>query len=276
MVHGRKHKKGRLAAFLFIALLGAMSCASPEPFETPSRSSSMAVWQPAIGASWQWQLTDLPVDQSVEADVYDIDLFDTDARTVKALHAQGRKVICYINAGGWEDWRPDAQEFPGAVIGEPLDGWPGERWLDIRQIGVLAPLMEARLDLCRTKGFDAVEPDNIDGYLNDTGFPLTGDDQLLYNVWLAEAAHQRGLSIGLKNDTEQIADLLPYFDWALNEQCFEYEECEDLVPFIAAGKAVFHVEYEVSTAEFCTLTRELGYSSMRKTWDLDAWRDPCK
>ena len=44
--------------------------------------------------------------------------------------------------------------------------------MDIRRIDLLAPVMDARLDQCASKGFDGIEPDNIDGYTNDTGFPL--------------------------------------------------------------------------------------------------------
>ena len=143
--------------------------------------------------------------------MYDIDLFDNDTATVSALHAEGRKVVCYVNAGGWEDWRPDAASFPDELIGENLDDWAGERWLDIRRIDLLAPIMEARMDSCQAKGFDGIEPANIDGFLNDTGFPLSYEDQLEYNIWLADAAHARGLSIGLKNDMEQIPDLLAPF-----------------------------------------------------------------
>ena len=44
-----------------------------------------------------------------------------------------------------------------------------ERWLDVRQIERLAPILTDRLELCRDKGFDAVEPDNLDGYDNETG-----------------------------------------------------------------------------------------------------------
>lgn len=233
------------------------------------------IWQPLIKTSWQWQLNDLPLDQSFAAEMYDIDLFDTDASTVGELHAQGRKVVCYVNAGGWEDWRADADQFPEDVIGANLDGWEGEKWLDIRRIEVLGPIMEARMDSCKAKGFDGIEPDNVDGFLNDTGFPLTYQDQLRYNIWLANTAHERGLSIGLKNDMDQIADLLPYFDWALNEQCFEYDECETVLPFIDAGKPVFNVEYELETGEFCDRAAALGFSSMRKNLSLDAWRKPC-
>ena len=135
-------------------------------------------WQPPPRTSWQWQLGGLSLDPSPEVEMFDIDLFDTDAATVAALQAQGRKVTCYISVGSWENWRPDADQFPASVIGNDYKGWPGEKWLDIRQIDVLAPLMHARLDLCRAKGFDGVEPDNIDIYPEDTGFELTYKDGL--------------------------------------------------------------------------------------------------
>ena len=255
------------------------ACAGPEPtVPTPTSTSpppNVEVWQPELNTSWQWQLKDPPVDQSVDVDMYDIDLFDNDAAIVEALHAQDRRVVCYMNAGGWEDWRSDAGQFPNGVIGANLDDWEGERWLDIRRIDVLGTIIEARMDLCAAKGFDGIEPDNIDGFLNDTGFALTYEDQRLYNIWLANTAHQRGLSIGLKNDMEQITDLLPHFDWALNEQCFEYDECETLLPFIQAVKPVFHVEYELDTGEFCEEANNLNFNSMKKNLNLDAWSEPC-
>ena len=96
------------------------------------------------------------------------------------MHDQGRKVIGYISVGSWEDWRPDKDQFLADVLGKDYEGWPGEKWLDIRQIDRLAPIMLARLDLCKEKGFDAVEPDNIEIHDNDTGFPITYQDQLKY------------------------------------------------------------------------------------------------
>lgn len=243
--------------------------------EAASIISDPDIWRPALRTSWQWQLSDLPVDLSIDVDMYDIDLFENDAEVVAALHASARRVICYINAGGWEEWRPDAGQFPDVVIGKNLNGWPGERWLDIRQIDQLAPIIEARLDMCKDRGFDGVEPDNVDGYLNDTGFPLSYADQLRFNLWLSTEAHERGLSIGLKNDLEQVPDLVEHFDWALNEECFAYDECETLLPFIAAGKAVFHVEYEFDPREFCDQVNALNFNSMRKDWDLGARQAPC-
>jgi hypothetical protein len=238
-------------------------------------------WQPSPGASWQWQLTDLPVDQSFDVDVYDIDMFDNDAGTVVALHVQGRVVICYISAGSWEDWRPDADQFPPEVLGSDYEGWPGEKWLDIRRIDLLAPIMRARFDLCRDKGFDGIEPDNVDGFTNETGFSITYQDQLAYNVWLANEAHARGLSIGLKNDEAQAADLVSHFDWAMTEDCFADEWCEEMAPFTEAGKAVFSAEYtdQLTTNQFlnqvCPQAEALSLDAILKHRDLDAWRQGC-
>jgi hypothetical protein len=161
------------------------------------------------------------------------------------------------------------------VLGDAVSGWPDERWLDIRRLDVLGPIMEKRLDLCRAKGFDGVEPDNVDGYSNGTGFPLSAADQLAYNRFLVSAAHARGLSIGLKNDLDQVAELQPIYDWALNEECFANSECQLLQPFVQAGKAVFNVEYGLDPASFCPQARAMGFMSMRKELALDAARTPC-
>jgi hypothetical protein len=236
-------------------------------------SASAARWQPRPGTTWQWQLSG-HLDTSVPAEVYDIDGFDHTAATVAALHRKGRKVICYISTGAWEEFRADAKKFPASVLGKS-NGWPGERWLDIRRTEVLEPLMAARLDMCRDKGFDAVEPDNMDGYRNTTGFPLTAADQLRYNRLIARLAHERGLAAGLKNDLDQIPQLVGDFDFAVNEQCAQYGECARLKPFTDAGKAVFHAEYELPPSRYCDQSRELRLSSLRKTYELTAWRRTC-
>ncbi|MBN6053995.1 endo alpha-1,4 polygalactosaminidase, partial [Nonomuraea sp. RK-328] len=94
---------------------------------------------------------------------------------------------------------------------------------------------------------------------NDTGFPLSASDQLAYNAWLANEAHRRGLSVALKNDVEQIPRLLPYYDFALNEECWSNAECTTAQndgeygydQFVQAGKAVFQVEYALPVSRFC-------------------------
>ena len=152
-------------------------------------------WHPTAGLTWQWQIGDNDIDTSIEADVYDIDLY-VDQAIIDELHAKGRKVICYMSVGSYEDWRPDIDQFPPEVLGNDYDGWAGEKWLDIRRIDLLAPIMRARLDLCKAKGFDAVEPDNMEIYTNDTGFPLTYEDQLKFALWLADEAHNADLPSG--------------------------------------------------------------------------------
>jgi hypothetical protein len=184
-------------------------------------------------------------------------------------------VICYVNAGALEDWRTDAGRYPDEIVGDPLDDWQGERWLDIRRIDVLQPILAERFDMCRRKGFAGVEADNVDGYTQESGFELTGDDQLRFNRMLAALAHERSLTIGLKNDLDQIDDLVDEFDFAVNESCVQYRECAALAPFTAQGKAVLHVEYELPTADFCPVTVPLGFRSIRKPVELTAPVEQC-
>jgi len=237
------------------------------------------VWTPIPGLSWQWQLQGA-VDQSVSARVYDVDLMDTPQETIATLKTNGSRVICYFNAGAWENWRSDAADYPEFIKGNVVDGFADEQWLDIRELDTLSPLMQTRFDLAVSKGCDAVEPDNVDGNSNNTGFSLTANDQLNYNLWLSNQANARGLSIGLKNNLAQIPTLEPFFDWALNEQCLEFNECDALQPFIASNKAVFGVEYLTETnipdtASVCAITEANQYSWIIKRPELDSWVDSC-
>ena len=245
---------------------------------TSPLSPSKDWWRPTVGLTWQWQIGDNDIDTSIEADVYDVDLY-VDQSVIDELHAKGRKVICYISVGSWEDWRPDKDKFPSEVLGRDYDGWPGEKWLDIRQIDKLAPIMLSRLDLCQAKGFDALEPDNMDIYTNNTGFPLTYDDQLKYALWFADEAHKRGLAIGIKNAPDQVKDLVEHFDFAITEDAFYYRWAEDMLPFIEAGKPVFAAEYtdlQGDFTEYCELAKPMGLSVILKQRQLNAWLKKCK
>jgi hypothetical protein len=269
--------------FLFFGLAFLLvSCSSKPVTATPSVAPTTPTspdwWHPAVGLTWQWQLSNAPVNTDINADVYDIDLFDNDAAVVARLHQQGKKVICYISVGSREDWRPDADQFPQSVLGKDYEGWPGEKWLDIRQIDVLKPIMLARLDLCKQKGFDAVEPDNIEIYDNDTGFPLTYSDQLTYFNWLADTAHQRGLAIGLKNASDMTADVLTTADFAITEDAFYDDWIGDVLPFITAGKPVFTAEYTDMNVDFpaaCKWGISNGVSFILKDRDLTEYIQTC-
>jgi hypothetical protein len=239
-----------------LAVLAA-GCASEGAEVDPAPTVTSA---PAAGDWWRptnerpltlhWVLGG-PLDVSdpgaLTADVYDIDPDLNPRSTVELLHDLGKRVICYIDAGVYEDYRDDADRFPKEVVGEPDVGWPGSYWLDIRRIDVLRPIMQDRIARCAEMGFDAVEPDEMVNYSNDSGFDLTYEDQLAYNLAFASWVHDAGLSVGLKGDIEQAADLEPHFDWTLNEDCYLYEECTEydggLENFSDVGKAVWIAEY---------------------------------
>jgi hypothetical protein len=239
-------------------------------------ASAAARWQPKpTTAAWQWQLQG-KIDTSIDAGVYEVDGFEVAAKTVATLHRQGRKAICYLDVGSWENYRPDAGRFPKAVLGSVYEGYPDERWLDIRRIDLLAPILRHRFDLCWRKGFDAVEPDNIAGYENKTGFPLSAGDQLRFNRWVAREVHRRGMAVALKNDPEQVGQLVGSFDFAVVEECFAYDECGKFSPFAAAGKRVFVAEYSEPLPAICAEAERLDFSVIHKDYDLFArpW-EPC-
>ncbi len=266
-------------SLLILSIFVITSCSSGVAAPTKDIEPTLAL-KPAnpslpLEMSWQIQYTG-EIDTSLDVDAFNIDLFDTDADAISELKARAVFVMCYFSAGSHENWRSDVGDFPSRTLGRPMEGWKGETWLDIRQIDALKPVMEARLDMAAQKGCDGVDPDNVNGYENDTGFPLTYQDQLAYNIFLASAAHERGLLIGLKNDLGQIPDLLPYFDWILNEECFSFGECDQLLPFIKAGKPVFVIEYETSPQEFCKEANKMNFNALHKNWELDKYRTSCR
>lgn len=201
-------------------------------------------WRPALSDTWQWQLKGT-LNTIYAVSIYDIDLFDTPIATIKALQISGKKVVCYFSAGSAENWRSDFSSFQASDMGNALSGWAGERWLDTRSANV-RKIMRARLDLAVSKGCNGVEPDNVDGYANNSGLPLSASTQLDYNRFLAREAHNRGLAVALKNDTRQLGDLVKDFDFAVNEQCHEYAECGGYQVFTANNKPVFNAEYAAS------------------------------
>lgn len=224
------------------------------------------------GDSWYWQLQG-KIDMTKSAKVYDIDLFDTPKSVIDELHEKNKVVICYFSAGSYEAWRSDSADFPKEAIGKSLDGWQDERWLDITHPKI-AQIMMGRLDLAAQKGCDGVEADNVDVYMHKSGFDIDYQKQLAYNLFLADEAHKRGLLIGLKNDMQQIKDLATRFDFAVNEECFEYDECTLYEPFLSQNKAVLNAEYKVD--DICDEAKLLGISSAFYTKELDgSFYQPC-
>lgn len=244
--------------------------------EAIERETTPGAWyKPLPGVSWQWQLQG-EVDTKFDVDLYDVDLEFVQQSVIDELHGKGIRVICYFSAGSWEDFRDDAQKFPKESIGEPLEGWPDEHWLDIANYEKFSDVIEARLDLAVEKKCDGVDPDNVHAYQVKSGFDISYDDQLVYNKWLASEAHERNLSIGLKYDIEQVKDLVDHFDFAVNEACFYYRECEKLLPFTERNKAVLGVEYEIEPDEFCAKANSMNFSWLKMEYDLDGGRTSCR
>ena len=210
------------------------------------------------------------------ANVIEIDADEARKRQVRKIRVGGRVAVCYVSAGSLEDYRADADSFSARLVGRKLDGWPRERWLDVRERKVLRPLLERRTKRCAKKGFDAIEFDNVDGYQNSTGFKIKRRHQIKYNKMLSRLANKAGLSPGLKNAMGLVKPLSKHFDWALNEECVTYAECSAYRHFRKRDKAVFIIEYgDVPRSAVCREARRIGATAQIKRLKLSAWALHC-
>ena len=252
---------GLMVAFLLVGRVRAADGAAPG-------------WVPSADETWQYQLAGA-IDVDVDADILDVDLVSTRRSVIADLNERGRHVLCYVDAGSWEPYRPDSGRFPAAVKGRVVAGWEDERWLDIRRLDILRPIMGARLDRCAAKGFDGVEFDWIDGYTQDTGFPITKADQLRYDRWLARAAHARGLVVAQKNAPGLVTALVGTWDLAVVEECFQWAECWRYQPYLDARKPVLDAEYALTPGDYCERATTMGVAAIHKHLRLHALRVPC-
>lgn len=249
-------------------------------------AQSLAYWHPPARPTWYWQLTGkINNDENVE--IYDIDGFENSAEEVATLHSKGIHVVCYIDAGGAEKYRPDYYKFLEdekagiPILGAKIAGWPEERWINIRELAYVEPIMRARFEMCKEKGFDAVEPDNIEVWQESEkrqGIKpaITRAEQLAYNEWIAETVHELGMAVLQKNDGVQTEEQDAYFDGALTEQCNQYEECAYFTPYLARGEPVLNAEYREKTAKFCPLDEAAGIMGARFNLALNGKRfEPC-
>ncbi|KAI9746883.1 MAG: hypothetical protein M1815_004922 [Lichina confinis] len=241
------------------------------------------IWRPEAGVDWHIVLLHALNDTSNPAPVYDIDLFTNDKSVIDDLHDMGRKVICYFSAGSYEDFRPDSDRFrEGQDYANRLDGWDGEWWVDTRSANV-RDIMRDRLDEAVRKGCDGVDPDNIDAYNNDSGLDLTDDDAADFVLFLADEGHARNLAVGLKNGGAIVDRVVDRLEWEVNEQCLEFNECDEFQPFIDAGKPVFHIEYPSdarsakpdTVSSICDDDARRGFSTLIKELKLGNWSQKC-
>ncbi|EPQ66938.1 Bgt-2034 [Blumeria graminis f. sp. tritici] len=244
------------------------SAPNSSTFTTPG-----SFWRPVVGTHWQIVLNHTLANQGYDVPIYDIDLFLTSAKAIAHLHAARRRVICYFSAGSYEPFRPDSDKFENRDKGLALDGWPDEYWLDTRSLNVRS-VMKARLALAAQIGCDGVDPDNIDGYDNATGFDLTAADAIDFIKFLANEAHFHNVSIGLKNAGALVPFVLRLMEWEVTEQCVQYDECQMFRPFVDVDKPVFHIEYANDLATqrtaVCRDEKARGFSTVLKDISLDS------
>jgi hypothetical protein len=277
-------------------VLGLSACrnasSSTDAATTPSEGAPAVaggncstLWMPAPNQSWLWDLDNavVPVPtvasgqvKDYNAQIYDVDLFNSTPEQIASYHAAGKRVLCYVNVGAWEDARPDSGSFDpkcycgtghinsagGCTSGSPhlMQGFP-EWWFDVSGNGCTASIQQVlvkRIALAATKGCDGIEPDNTDSYNNNTGWTTTIAQQHAFNLWIADQAHAHCMSVVLKNGSDMLqnpayaASLVVKFDGSLNEQCHQYAECDAYAPFAAAGKPMFNAEYpNTPTPSFC-------------------------
>jgi hypothetical protein len=167
--------------------------------------------------------------------------------------APGVYNICYINAfqtqayqdGWWRRHHPKLllRNANGALIEDP--GWPGEIILNTSTTAdrhSLAVVEDRWLAGCKAKGFEAVEPDNLDSNTRSHGL-LTQAEDFAFAKLLVTQGHADGLAIAQKNDAEQSAHLRRHvgFDFAIAEECQVYSECNFYTK--TYGAQVYEVEY---------------------------------
>lgn len=270
--------------FLPFAFIACVSCSSETDKKEAVIEEPANYYQPQIGDTFEWRLNDISLSEvsQYNCKIIDIDAFSATKELVAAFHAKGIKVIAYVSVGTIENYRPDANLLPAEIIGKVYPEWPDERFLNLREIQKMKAFITSRFDMIKEKGFDGIEPDNIDAYNAENGFKLTLNDTKLFCEWIIEEAHNRQLSIGQKNTEELVPLLHKKFDWVLTEDLFDENNPNDYATYIADGKPVFCAEYTdvMSTAHFnttvCPKATQLKYFAFLKERDLNQWTHLCQ
>ena len=171
------------------------------------------------------------------------------ARDSTEQPASGVWSICYVNGfqtqpGEGDRWDDDLllRDASGEVVSDPE--WPDENLLDTSTADKrqrIAAILGEDITRCASKGFEAVEIDNLDSFTRADGITL--EDNLALALLYAQRAHSTGLWIGQKNSAEYASRLRDEvgFDFAVAEECVSYGECASYSDVY--GHAVIDIEY---------------------------------
>ncbi len=229
------------------------------------------------GARWDWQLSQ-PIDLSRKVEIFDIHPEEVSSATLRALKERGVFTICYVSVGTLESDSADKDNFPDEIVGNVYDDWPDERFLDVRRLDLLLPIMKNRFEACKSQGFQGVEADNMDLFENEPGFAISEVDGIRYFKALADTAHAMGLAIGQKNAPQLSKTLVSHADFIITESCFHFGFCGDVLAYIEAGKPVLDAEYlhqEIDFNEACKQADRLNISMILKDRDLTKSYQAC-
>jgi hypothetical protein len=256
-----------------------------------------ASWTPARGARWQWILDgNAEACRNVNVAVCDIDwrsgedetrpvsdpvnvaAVQARRRLIRDLQGRGTKVVCYIEAGDWNRERRDYRALPTSALGNTIDGWLSERWVNVSSSHrpQVLQVMQARVNECAADGFDAMEFDMVEAIDDRSrGFALTDAEQITFNRALAAMAHRAGKAAVHKGIPRLAPHLVNDFDFALVEEC-NLQDCTPLNAYTRAGKAVLVAEYNGGTngtpyrdARRCNVAAANGWSLIQKNVNLD-------
>ncbi len=269
-----------------------------------ARAGAAGWWTPPLGSQpWQWELSHplrlnnakdmgtgdkLPDGQPAPAPaIYDIDGIINPAATVTALHALGKRVVCYVEVGAAGNYYTTADEGvpvsyfsqlrSAGVFGARVSGYP-EYYLDIQSPVTVSVIESMIKQQCAAKGFDAVETDIDEEYGDHSGFPLTRSIEETYMTGLANYMHGLGLAWWIKNPDDTgdgyASDMYPLADAVLTEQCHQYSSCALLSAYVG-HKAVFNAEYRLKPSSFCASDDALGFNGAHFNVGLTGTRKPC-
>jgi hypothetical protein len=304
-----------LAALMMTLVLAGTASAYPRP---PHNSATVTVqfdWKISrpFTASYVASST---------ANVMDSDEFEDAAKLganhdptsatviVHDMHVANKFAICYVEAGAYQKGFPDDGNFAvtdyGATGSYPnqhfnrryqMDGYPDEYYLNIAGFAGYTPgatltgtaaniatALGQRIAGCHAEGMDGVEPDDLDGYTNDSasgamggGWRLTQAEAAGFEQWLAYTAHGDSMAIFQKNDGANTAADYRTFDGMIIEECNAYDDpCgadgDNVQDYVNAGKPVLNAEYTQdgeTTAQFCSADNALGINGSLFSVDLD-------
>lgn len=179
------------------------------------------------------------------------------------LTGAGTYSICYVNAFQTQDDEPgvnrpdERSNWPADLVLTELGddpNWGGEYLIDISTATKRAQALDhidQMVDTCATKGFKAVEYDNLDSWTRFEGTPLADDvpfgkaEAIAYAELITDYAHGKGLAVAQKNTsvltrTQSLTTI--GFDFAIAEECGQFKECLDYTAVF--GNDVFAIEYK--------------------------------